>query len=87
MSSEPHSELNYSLAFSRVLSQLRNEKHLSQEALSFEAGLDRSFISLLERGLRSPTLDTLICLCRALGITFTQLAMLIEAQLEVRDEP
>jgi transcriptional regulator with XRE-family HTH domain len=35
--------------------------------LALEADLDRTYISLLERGLRQPTLTTLIVLAKALG--------------------
>ncbi len=63
----------------------RKELGLSQELLGFEAGIDRSYISLLERGLRSPTLDTLFGLCPVLGITVSQLLILTESKLEEMD--
>ncbi|GGA02682.1 helix-turn-helix domain-containing protein [Okeania sp. KiyG1] len=44
-------------AFGRVLKQKREALKLSQEELGFEAGLHRTYISLLERGLKSPTID------------------------------
>lgn len=65
-----------------VLVQLRAARGLSQERLSFEAGMDRSYISLLERGHKSPTLDTIFSLCNALDIPFDQLARLLQAKLE-----
>jgi len=68
-------------AFGNVLRRLRQEKKMSQECLGFEAELTRAFISLLERGLRSPTLDTLMALCEPLGVSLTVLATLIEAEL------
>jgi len=46
----------------------RTKKGLSQEKLSFEADLHRTHISLIERGLRSPTISTTIRLCAALEI-------------------
>jgi transcriptional regulator with XRE-family HTH domain len=39
----------------------------SQERLSDEAGLDRTYVSSLERGLRNPTLTTQARLAAALG--------------------
>ena len=45
-------------AFGLVLKDLRNERGLSQQQLAFDSGLDRTYISLLERGLRLPTLGT-----------------------------
>lgn len=56
-------------AFGLVLRNQRRHKGLSQESLALESGLDRTFISLLERGLRQPTLTTLIQLANSLGLT------------------
>ncbi|NMX77820.1 helix-turn-helix transcriptional regulator [Pseudomonas sp. WS 5532] len=72
----------HNAAFGRVLAELRRKRGLSQEKLGFEAEVDRTFISLLERGRRSPTLDTIFSLSRALDIPFTELATLVAAQLE-----
>ena len=41
---------------------------LSQEALALECGLDRTYISLLERGLRQPTLSTVFALAQVLNV-------------------
>lgn len=40
--------------FGSVLRELRTQVGLTQEQLGFECDLDRTFISLLERGLRQP---------------------------------
>ncbi len=70
-----------------VLAELRIARGISQEKLSFEAGVDRSYISLLERGHKSPTLDTVFNLCRALDTRFDQLARLLQAKLEELNDP
>ena len=54
---------------------------MSQEALAFDAGLDRTYISLLELCRRSPTLDTLVALCAALDVSLVELVKAIEAAL------
>jgi len=41
--------------------------------LSQRAGLNQSAISLIERGLRSPNLETLIRLSEALGVDLWQI--------------
>jgi len=46
----------------------RENKGLSQEKLGFESDLHRTHISLIERGLRSPTISTTFRLCAALEI-------------------
>jgi transcriptional regulator with XRE-family HTH domain len=47
---------------------LRDRAGLSQEELGEMCELDRTEISLLERGLRFPRLDTLVKLARALEL-------------------
>lgn len=71
----------YNKAFGHALRQLRHEKQLSQEYLGFESNLSRAYISLLERGLRSPTLGAMMALCEPLSVSLTVLATLIEAEL------
>jgi transcriptional regulator with XRE-family HTH domain len=51
---------------------------LTQEALAFRAGLDRSYISQLEHDHKSPTLDTLFLLCDALGVRASELIARVE---------
>lgn len=69
-------------AFGRVLQRLRAEKKWSQEFLGFEATLTRTTISLLERGQRSPTLDTIIMLCSALDVRLDELSTMILNEME-----
>jgi len=52
--------------FGRVLSERRKDASISQQKLAEIAGLDRTYISLLERGERQPTLETLVALANAL---------------------
>ncbi len=60
-------------AFGAALKESRKLNALSQEQLSFESGLDRSFISLLECGHKQPSLLTLFQLAKALKTTPSQL--------------
>jgi transcriptional regulator with XRE-family HTH domain len=55
-------------AFGRVLRRCRQDAGFSQEALALEAEIDRSFVSLLERGQRQPTLETVFRLARVLKV-------------------
>ena len=66
------------LAFGRVLRERRLAAGLSQEKLALEAEVDRTFVSLLERGGRQPTLATLWRLAEALGLTPTELIAGVE---------
>lgn len=69
-------------AFGRVLRELRLARHLSQEALAFEADLQRNYISLLERGQNSATLKTLFKLAPVLGVSASALFILVEEQMK-----
>lgn len=60
----------------RFAVNLRNERlrrKLSQESLAAKAGLSVSYISMLERGQRTPPLDTLESLAKALAVSATSL--------------
>lgn len=46
----------------------RNKTGMSQEDFADKAGLDRTYISLIERGLRNPYLSTLCRIAVALDI-------------------
>jgi len=58
------------------LRRLRQELGLSQEALADAAGLDRTYISSLERERYAATVDTLDNLASALNVEPCQLLML-----------
>jgi transcriptional regulator with XRE-family HTH domain len=48
--------------------QIRKERGWSQEDLAFESGLDRTYISGVERGVRNPTVLVLSELAQALKV-------------------
>lgn len=60
--------LKINVAFGKILARLRKERGWTQEFLSFECDLTRNYISLLERGERSPTLNTIASLAAALMV-------------------
>jgi transcriptional regulator with XRE-family HTH domain len=57
------------IAFGRVLREERKQKGMSQEELAGDAEFDRTYPSLLERGLRTPTLTVLFQIAKVLGVT------------------
>jgi transcriptional regulator with XRE-family HTH domain len=52
---------------------------MTQEQLSFRAGLSRPYISELERDLKSPTIDTLFLICDALNVSAADLVRRVDA--------
>lgn len=79
--SSPKNE-RHNLAFGKALRALRHERRLSQEALGFDSGLDRTYVSLLELGARSPTLNTMVALCLALNLSLSSLANHIDEMMK-----
>jgi transcriptional regulator with XRE-family HTH domain len=53
----------------RVIAEARKSAGLSQEALAFRCKLHPTYISQLERGLKSPTVRALRAIADALGTT------------------
>ncbi|KVD93024.1 XRE family transcriptional regulator [Burkholderia stagnalis] len=68
-------------AFAATLRKLRNERGMSQYTLAKVTDLDRTYISLLERGLRSPSLDTMLALARGLNVSLVEIATAVEATM------
>jgi transcriptional regulator with XRE-family HTH domain len=55
------------------LKALRLKKNLSQEGLAFEAGLHRTFVAHVERGVRNISIDNIDRIANALGTTASEL--------------
>ena len=54
---------------------LRLKRGMSQEALALSCDMNPAFLGHVERGMRSPTLNTLQRICDGLGITLTELLL------------
>jgi transcriptional regulator with XRE-family HTH domain len=55
------------------LRRLRVKRALSQEALAVDAGVDRSYVGRIERGVENPTVETLDRLAKALEVPAAEL--------------
>ena len=60
-------------AFGARVRELRTHKGLSQEAFAFECGLDRTYVSQVERGKRNISLENIDALARALEVPISGL--------------
>lgn len=67
-----------------VIQKCRKEKGITQEVLSGLADLDRTHYSKIERGLRSPTIDTLFKIASALDMHPHELMIEIEKAMNVQ---
>jgi transcriptional regulator with XRE-family HTH domain len=65
-------------AFGQALKSIRTERGVSQERMSLEAECDRTTVSLIERGLVSAKLSTIVKMCRVLRINPSQLMLRME---------
>jgi transcriptional regulator with XRE-family HTH domain len=54
--------------FASNVRRLRSKKKLSQKALADKVGISVSYVSMLERGQRSPPLETIEKMAKALSV-------------------
>ena len=57
----------------------REAKELTQEKLAEKSGLDPTYISGIERGLRNPGIKNVAKLAKSLGVTTAELCKGVEA--------
>ena len=69
-------------SFGQVLRELRTASGLSQQQLALESDLDRTYISLLERGLRQPTLGTIFQIAQVLDLSPSKIVAQVEKGLK-----
>ncbi len=68
--------------FGQILQEIRQRRDLSQEELGFESGYHRTYISLLERGQKNPSLKTIFQLAKALKVRPSEMIQGIESQID-----
>lgn len=61
------------IAFGKRLADLRKATGLSQESFAYKCGVDRTYIGIVGRGEKSPTLNTLDKIAKGLNITLSHL--------------
>ena len=61
------------IAFGRRVAELRKSAGFSQEQFAFKCDVDRTYIGTIERGEKSPTLNTIAKIASALGMTKSEL--------------
>ncbi len=81
---------NDSIAIKQIIGKLiksqRLKKGLSQEDLAFSCNVDRSYISMLERGLNEPSISKIFDLCKGLSIHPSDFIKMVELEYKERYE-
>jgi transcriptional regulator with XRE-family HTH domain len=62
------------IAYGQALREFRAERRISQERLAQLAGLDRTYVSGIERGERNPSLTNLLKLAETLDVRLLEVA-------------
>ena len=73
--------------FGQVLRELRNERGLSQETLAFQSGCHPTYIGLLERGKKSPSLRIICSLGKALETPGSEILRRVESLVAKESVP
>lgn len=68
--------------FGKEIGRLRGRLGISQEELGFRVGLHRTYVSQLERGLKSPTLGVILNLALILGTSAAKLISAVEKKIQ-----
>lgn len=64
---------NINVRFGKAIAALRTKKGLSQEELAYRCGLHRTYIGAVERGEKSPTLNTVEKILKGLNININEI--------------
>ena len=61
------------VGFGRAIRDFRRGRGISQEQLGFDSGLHRTYIGGIERGERNPSLQNILRIAEALGVSPSEL--------------
>ena len=61
--------MDIKVAIGERIAQLRKAKKLSQQKFSYEAEIERSYLTHVEKGRKNISIETLVKVTNALGIT------------------
>ncbi|WP_439364501.1 helix-turn-helix domain-containing protein [Bradyrhizobium sp. DASA03005] len=70
------------IAFGKTIADLRQAAQISQEELAERAAIHRTYVSQIERGLKSPTIFMLFKLAAALNTTPSKILKQVEIRAD-----
>lgn len=76
-------ETNIEEAFGEIVRRRRQQLGISQEKLAELSSLHRTYISQIERGLKSPSLKAMLAISKALNVKLSIMLRELEANLDV----
>lgn len=82
-----HPDIGPEKAFGMALREVRRSKEISQERLALDAGFDRTYISLIERGISSPTIRKVYRIAQILRVAPSEIVLRMEALIEQDQRP
>jgi transcriptional regulator with XRE-family HTH domain len=68
--------------FGRAVRRLREKAKYSQERFAAAAGIDRTYMSEIERGLANPSLEMIGRIVRTLGVKFADLFAEVDREIK-----
>lgn len=74
-------------ALTHLLREARKQRGVSMDELARRAGVHRTYVGLLERGERQPTVAAAAALAEALDLRFSEVLAEAERQVEADGEP
>jgi len=81
----PTGSTTFDASIARALGEcvrtLRTEAGISQEALAYSAGIERSYMGKIERGQHLPSLVIVMKIARALGCRSAELMAAVDTQV------
>ena len=60
------------------LKKARDDAKMTQEQLSYAAEIDRTYVSMLDNNKKSPTVEVLFRICKALGVSASEVIARVE---------
>lgn len=74
------------IIFGEIIKNIRERNGISQEILAKKTGLDRSYLSNIEMGKQSPTLQTILRLASGLQVKPSTLFIEFEKRISEKGE-
>ena len=73
---------NLSEALAITIKTLRKNKNMNKSVLADFTGVERGYLRDMEKGNRKPTVNTIFCLCQALGIHPVEFFQMVMNELD-----